>query len=257
MLLIKKGFPEEDELVFCTVQDVQYNCVFVKLDEYDKTGLIHISEVASGRVRNTREYVKEKQKIVCQVLRVNTEKGHIDLSLRRVNESQKRKKLTEIKQEQAAEKIIEVVAKQEKIDVKKFFDHVIGAVSEKYVSLYQCFEDVVAGTVQLGNLGVEKRMAQALTQVILQRVKSPEVHIGGDLFLTSYDPDGVELVKQTLTKAEGKNVVLKYKGAGTYLVYVTGDSYKKAEGVLKKSLDAALVFAKQKKVTALFKRKEA
>ena len=84
MLLKKEGFPEEDELVMCTVTQVQFHSVFVTLDEYDKGGMIHISEVSPGRIRNIRDFVREGKKIVCKVLRVNEEKGHIDLSLRRV-----------------------------------------------------------------------------------------------------------------------------------------------------------------------------
>ncbi len=34
MLLHKEDFPEEDELVLCTVNNIQYHSVFVKLDEY-------------------------------------------------------------------------------------------------------------------------------------------------------------------------------------------------------------------------------
>src|SRR3989338_5359313 len=81
MLLKKEGFPEEDELVMCTVTQVQFHSVFVILDEYDKGGMIHISEVSPGRIRNIRDFVREGKKVVCKVLRVNKEKGHIDLSL--------------------------------------------------------------------------------------------------------------------------------------------------------------------------------
>ena len=64
------------------------------LDEFDKGGMIHISDVSPGRIRNIRDFVKEDKIVVCQVLRVSRERGYIDLSLRRVNDNQKRKKLT-------------------------------------------------------------------------------------------------------------------------------------------------------------------
>ena len=63
MLLKKEGFPEEEELVLCTVLSVYHHSVFVKLDEYDKKGLIHISEVSPGRIRNIRDYVVEGKKL--------------------------------------------------------------------------------------------------------------------------------------------------------------------------------------------------
>ena len=97
MLLQKEGFPEEDEFVLCTVNNVHYHSVFVKLDEYGKTGLIHISEIAPGRIRNIRDYVIEGKKVVCKILKVDAKTGHIDLSLRRVNENQKKIKINEIK----------------------------------------------------------------------------------------------------------------------------------------------------------------
>ena len=62
MLLKKQGFPEESELVLCTVTSVQYHSVFVDIDEYGKSGLIHISEVSPGRIRNIRDFVKEGKK---------------------------------------------------------------------------------------------------------------------------------------------------------------------------------------------------
>jgi translation initiation factor 2 subunit 1 len=77
MFYKKEGFPEEDELVICTVAEIQYHSIFVTVDEYDNiSGMIHISEIAPGRIRNIRDYVKEGKVIVCKVLRINTEKGH-------------------------------------------------------------------------------------------------------------------------------------------------------------------------------------
>ncbi len=90
MLLKKQGYPEEGELVFCEVTKVQYNSVFVNIEDYNKSGLIHISEISPGRIRNIRDYVKEGKMIVCKVLKTDEKKGHIDLSLRRVTEIQRR-----------------------------------------------------------------------------------------------------------------------------------------------------------------------
>src|SRR3989338_9154007 len=97
MLAKKSGFPEESELVQCTVTSVQSHSVFVMIDEYGINGMIHISEVAPGRIRNIRDFVMEGKTVICKVLRVNAERGHVDLSLRRVSESQKRNKIAAVK----------------------------------------------------------------------------------------------------------------------------------------------------------------
>ena len=108
----KKEFPEEGELLLCTVTKIFGHSVFVNIEDFSKSGMIHISEISPGRIRNLRDYVVEGKKIVCTVLKIDKIKGHIDLSLRRVTEGQRRKKLESIKQEQKSKKIIESVAKE-------------------------------------------------------------------------------------------------------------------------------------------------
>jgi len=103
--MLKKNFPEEGELIVGTVIKVQGFGAFVSLDEYPhKEGFIHISEIATGWVKRIRNYVREKQKVVCKVLRVEASKNHIDLSLKRVNEHQRRDKIQEWKNNQKATK---------------------------------------------------------------------------------------------------------------------------------------------------------
>lgn len=161
MLLRKEGYPEHDELVLCTVTNVQFHSVFCKLDEYDKSGMIHISEIAPGRIRNIKEHVQEGQKVVCKVLQINMERGHIDLSLRRVNAGQKRAKLNEIKQEQLAEKIIEHLAKSKKLDPAKLYLKVKEPIMKKYDGIFPAFAAASRDEEDLEKLGIETSIARS------------------------------------------------------------------------------------------------
>ena len=116
----KDEFPEEGELLLCTVTKIFGHSVFVNIEGFNRSGMIHISEISPGRIRNLRDYVVEGKKIICTVLRIHKDKGHIDLSLRRVNDGQKRKKLEEIKQEQKSKKLIELVGKELQKEEKQF-----------------------------------------------------------------------------------------------------------------------------------------
>jgi len=198
MLLKKTGFPEEEELVLCTVTGVNPHSVFCTLDEYEnKKGMIHISEVAPGRIRNIREYVQEGKKVVCKILRVNKEKGHIDLSLRRVNEAQKRNKLDEIKQEQLAEKIIEHVARQKGESPLALFNKLAEKLLEKYNNLYVAFEDVADDKLDLSII-IGKKLASDIKELIKQRIKPPEIKITGELKISTYETEGIKLIKEAL-----------------------------------------------------------
>jgi len=256
VLLKKEGYPEEDELVLCTVTAVQFHSVFVKLDEYGKSGLIHISEIAPGRIRNIRDYVVEGKKVVCKVLRVNLEKGHIDLSLRRVNEAQKRKKLNQIKQEQLSERIIEFVAKQNKMDWTKLYNQLVEKLLDKYPAMFEAFEDVATDKLDLSKM-IDAKLASQFTEVIKQRIKPPEVEIGGEILLSTSAPDGIELIKEALKKVSAKDgPAIKYKGTGIYSIWVKSEDYKTAEKILKKATDNIQKFAKKNKIEFEFKRIE-
>ena len=113
MVKKKKAFPEEGEFVIGTITKISSHGAYATLDEFDnKEGLIHISEIASTWVRNIRNYVREKQKVVAKVLRIDAAKEQIDLSLRRVTNAMRRNKITEWKRSQKADNLLELVAKQ-------------------------------------------------------------------------------------------------------------------------------------------------
>jgi len=82
----------------CTVTKVFNQGAFMRLDEYGgEEGMVHVSEVASGWIKNIRDYVREGQKVVCKVLAVDPKRKHIDLSIRRVKDSERRWKVQQLK----------------------------------------------------------------------------------------------------------------------------------------------------------------
>jgi len=257
MLTLKQGFPEEDELVLCTVMKVQMHSVFCNLDEYNKQGVIHISEVSPGRIRNIRDFVREGKTIVCKVLRINLERGHIDLSLRRVSESQKREKANQMKQQQLSEKIVEHVAKAMKKDPQQVFDAVWSRVSAKYDSLFSCFEEVVKNENLLKELGIAADIAKPLLEAIQLRIKPQEVRISGKLSLKSYAPDGIEIIRQCLKAVEaagGESLKMTYLGAGHYNIVITSTDYKTAEKILEKATKKAAEHMAKHRSEATFER---
>ena len=90
---------EVGDIVLCTVDRIVGTIVFVKI-KGEGEGSIIISEIAPGRIRNLREYVVPKKKIVCKILRIS-DNGNINLSLRRVTQKEKKEILEEDKQEKS------------------------------------------------------------------------------------------------------------------------------------------------------------
>jgi len=259
MLYRREGYPEEGELLLSKVTKIHFHSVFVHLEEYDRSGLIHISEIAPGRIRNIADYVKEGKMVVCVVLRIDRDKGHIDLSLRRVSEGQRRKKVNEIKQEQKAEKIVEFVSKAMKKDSKQLYELISNEVFNDYIYLYEFFEEVAQDVTPITKFKFDKKLSDELLKQIKQRIKPQVVEIKAELFLKSYDLNGLEIVKNALLKGEveGKDaIVLSYKGGGAYNLLITSEDYKTAESILEKVTDVIKKDIEKNKGTFSFARIE-
>jgi translation initiation factor 2 subunit 1 len=255
MFYKKVGLPEEGDVVLCTITKIQYSSVFADIDDYGISGMIHISEIAAGRIRNIRDYVKEGKKVACKVLRIYADKGHVDLSLRRVNENQKRNKVNEIKFEQKAESIIEHVAKENKIDPQKLYDDVSKIIFKDYLFLHHAFEDVINDKLDLVSILPDKKIAAELNDLVNQRFKPKFIEINGSLTLTTYESNGIDMIKSALIEAEKlPGVIIKYLGGGKYKLTVKAIDYKEAEPILEQAVELSTKDIKQKKGIAEFKR---
>ena len=260
MLFKKQGFPEEGDLVLCTVTSVQFHSVFVDIDDYGKGGMIHISEVSPGRIRNIRDFVKEGKKIVCKVLKINEEKGYIDLSLRRVNESEKRRKIDETKKEQNAEKIVEIAAGKVGIKTEQLYREISEKIAKNYGSLHEFFEDVCEDEKLLDSLKIDSEYSKILGDTVKQRIKPSEVEIKGKLKITTYAPNGIDIIKESLKKAEeagrGK-IAINYLGSGLYRFMIKAPDYKEAEKLMKNATESAINFVAKNDGTVEFSRESA
>src|ERR1051326_5459861 len=135
-------FPEEGELVVGTVREVQNFGAFVTLEEYPgKEGFCHIREVAPGWVKRIRDYVREQQRVVCKVQGVDTKKGHVDLSIKAVNDHQKRETIQAWKNEQKADKFLEILAEREKTAVPKIMETYGRKLIEVFGTMFQAFQE--------------------------------------------------------------------------------------------------------------------
>jgi len=150
----KPQWPEVGDLVIATMENVTTYGAYAKLDEYDKQGLLHVSEISSSWIRNIRDFVREGQKAVLKVIRVDLEKGHIDLSLRRVTKRARIEKIRQWKQDRKAEALLRGVAEKIGLPTEEVYEKTGALVEEKY-GLYDGFEKVAKeGAEVLTEIGV-------------------------------------------------------------------------------------------------------
>jgi translation initiation factor 2 subunit 1 len=245
-----KEYPEEGDLVIATVKRIESYGAYVTLDEYDnQEGLLHISEIASTWVRNIRDHVREGQKLVLKVLRVDPEKGHIDLSLRRVTGREKTEKLLQWKMDKKAESIMKTAVEKLKKNEEEA-NAIKEAILKKYESLYDAFEEAVEEEEEVfTKLGISLEWAKALTEAAKLKIKIEKAKVSATLELTCLKPDGIEAIKQSLLNAEkirkrGASITAYALGAPKYRIEVSANDYGEAEALLKKAVNEALTTIK-------------
>ncbi len=258
----KAEFPEVGDLAVCTVSNVKNFGAFVTLDEYDgKEGFIHVRDVATGWVKYIRDHVREGQKTVCKVLSVDRDRGHIDLSLKQVNDHQKREKIQDWKNEKKAEKLLEIVGSKMGKDLDQAYEAVGDKMIDEFGALYVAFDQINSQPELLKDLEADKKWSAALLEVAKENIQVPSVKIDGVLELTCPGPEGIDHIKEALkagsSSAEAEaEVTIHYVGAPRYRVTVVAEDYKTAEQELKGVVDAMTSKIEKSGGRAAFSRKE-
>jgi translation initiation factor 2 subunit 1 len=173
------GWPDAGELVVGDVDEITDFGVFVDLDEYEnKRGLCHISEVASGWIKNVRDHVGEGQTVVAKVLEVDEGSQQIDLSIKDVNEHQRKEKIQEWKNQQKADNWMEI-AFGDDIDDERY-SAVANAILAEFESLYDGFESAaIHGTDALEDVELDDEEIEAIVDTARKNVSVPYVNVTG------------------------------------------------------------------------------
>jgi translation initiation factor 2 subunit 1 len=234
----KPEWPESGDLVMATIESVMDYGAYANLDEYKRQGFLHISEISSARIRNVRDIVRENQKMVLKVLRVNVEKGHIDLSLRRVTKRERIEKIKSWKKDRKGEALLHAVAEKVGLPVHEVYQKAGVILEEKY-GLYEGFEKVVKeGAEVLTELDIPEDIAKAIVQVAEERIKIKMVTVRGTLTIRCMKPNGVKAIKDAfldakpLKKTKDAKIEFSVIAAPRYSVKVSADSWKRAEELL-------------------------
>lgn len=218
-------FPEVGELVVGMCTKITTHGAYFNLEGYDilgkSAGFVHISELSRTWVRNIRKHVREGQKSVCRVMRVNIQRQEIDLSIRRVTESQKRETLQIHKQEQRARGIIKSVLKSLEISD----DTLIPRLESIFGNLYSCLERARDdGPSELIKSGINEKIAEELASAASRELERSTVSLLGNIQLSTIDPNGNEVIKRSFIDAI--DVTIKKKALKVQVNVVSAPDYK-------------------------------
>jgi translation initiation factor 2 subunit 1 len=276
------GWPEPGELVVGRVDEIEDFGVFIDLLEYeDKRGLCHISEVASGWIKNVRDHVNVDQRVVAKVLDIDKSAQQIDLSLKDVNDHQRKDTIQEWKNEQKADNWMELAFGEDMDDEQ--YAAIANELLAAFGSLYDGFEAAaIHGTEAFEETDLADEEVEAIVDTARENVSVPYVKVTGYVSLECPTGDGVDVIKEALQAAEGNgeapvradgsngtsgaengeapgvpeevDLEVTYVGSPEYRIEVQAPDYKTAETELEASAERARTVVTERGGTGAFHR---
>ena len=219
-------FPAVGELVVGNCSKVTPHGAYFEIFDYEslgpEAGFVHISELSRTWVRNIRSQVREGQRVVAKILRVDERRGEIDMSIRRVSEPQRRSKMTDLKLENRARGIIAIAC--EKTDTK--LESVEKILLAAYGSIYEALVTVREKDAKFfTKVKIPAEVSQVLYEIAIKELQPPTVRLQGIISLTCYESDGSVVLSEFFQKYV-KTFKKKHKGSEIAIQVISPPDYR-------------------------------
>lgn len=237
--------PKPGDLVICKVARINPHSAILRIEDCNREGMVHISEVASGWVKDINKEIKEGETVVAKVLALN--ENIINLSLKRVDENQKKNRLKEYNRERKAEKMLEIAAKKMKQTQK--LPEIKAAIKQKLGTLYSVFEISMKNPSLVSDILSEKWI-EAIKEIAEKNIQEKEYEFKAKVRLVTHEPDGVKKIVGFLSEEKKGNLEISYISAPEYMVRFRTSDAKKGGHEFDKRLDE---IAEKAKKTGFFR----
>mgnify|MGYP001163554866 CR=1 FL=1 len=239
-------WPEEGELLVCTVKKVRENGAYLNLDGYgEREGFVFIGEVAAGWVKNIRNHLRVGQRVVAKVIAIKKDRERVDLSIKGVSEERRRDTLQTWKNEQRANQIMGVVAERVGWDAAK-----TSAISEEMMeifgTLYGALEECAISETALSDNGFSGDWMATVIELAVENIVPPFVEIRGQFNIEVWGAEGVYAIRDALLAAEAvaegeeeATLTCHYDGAPEYRIDIKAPDYETAERLWEDAQSAA------------------
>ncbi|KAH9538891.1 hypothetical protein CY35_15G031400 [Sphagnum magellanicum] len=235
---------------------------YVALLEYNNIeGMILLSELSRRRIRSISSLIKVGRQEPVMVLRVDKEKGYIDLSKRRVSEEDIAVCEERYNKSKLVHSIMRHVAETMEADLEDLYTHVGWPLYRKYGHAFEAFKLIVTDPDSvLGGLTKEVKeespdgqetikvvpamtdeVKDALIKNIKRRMTPQPLKIRADIELKCFQYDGVLHIKDAMRRAEEagtQECPVKIKLVAPPLYVLTTQTLEKELGI--SVLDSAI-----------------
>lgn len=241
-------FPEPDDVVVVLVKEIQDMGAYVHLLEYNNCeGMIMLSELSRRRIRSVNKLLKVGHQEYAAVVRVDSDKGYIDLSKRRVAKEDFEKTADKWSKSRTVHSIMRHVAETVSVDMLDLYQRWGWALYKKYPHAYDGLRLAVndPDTV-LEGLDITEPERDELLRNVARRLTPQAIKLRADIEVTCFQFEGIDAVKYALSAGEAASTEecpVKIKLVAPPLYVVSTAALQKSTGI--DALNAALEKVKE------------
>jgi len=202
----KQKYPEIDDVVMVNVRSIAEMGAYVQLLEYKNIeGMILLSELSRRRIRSINKLVRVGRNECVVVIRVDKDKGYIDLSKRRVSPEEVKKCEEKFTRGKTVASILRHVGEILEFDsdeeLEELFEKTAWYFDEKNKhngGAYDAFKHAVGDPSILDECGLDDRTKEVLISNINRRMMPQAVKVRSDIEVSCYSYEGIDAVKDAL-----------------------------------------------------------
>lgn len=216
---------------------------YVKLLEYNNVeGMILMTELSRRRIRSINKLLRVGKQEVVSVLRVDTDRGYIDLSKKAVAEDDVPKTEERYNKAKEVHSIVRNTSDKCGKPMKELYQQVAWPLYAEYGHAYEGFQMCVGNPKMLDAFGLEDSAKQTLTDQVKRRLAPKALKFRCDLEVFCFGIDGVDAVKAALRAGkvvEGSDGEVKIELLASPVYVLRTTSLDKIAGikVLNKSIE--------------------
>jgi len=203
--MYEQKFPEVDDLVMVTVNSIVEHGAYVSLLEYkDIEGMILLSEISRRRIRSISQLIRVGKDEVVVVLRVDKEKGYIDLSKRRVSVEDVAKCEEKFNKSKTVHSIMRHVAGLTNRITEDLYLSFCWSLYKKYGHAYDAFKLAISTPAGMDSWGVEidPDVKEILVRDISRRLTPQAAKVRADFEVSCFRYEGIDAIKAALLKGQ-------------------------------------------------------
>ncbi|KAL0321822.1 UNVERIFIED_CONTAM: Eukaryotic translation initiation factor 2 subunit alpha [Sesamum calycinum] len=195
-------YPEVDQAVMIQVKSMADSGAYVSLLEYNNIeGMILFSELSRRRIRSISSLIKVGRIEPVMVLRVDKEKGYIDLSKRRVSEEDIQACEERFNKSKLVHSIMRHVAETMNVDLEDLYIHVGWPLYRKYGHAFEAFKLIVNDPDSVLD-SLTREVKEVGPDGQGRRMTPQPLKIRADIEMKCFQFDGVLHIKEAMRKAE-------------------------------------------------------